>query len=87
MAIYVTDGMFDGTGPLACLSSFSVMPWIRSDKCSYLMSNIPMSFMSRIKVPNKSLSHELNNVLYYHSDKSFETNVHCYLSKEYLRNW
>ena len=61
IGMHVTDGRFDPTGPLACLSPFSVMPWIRSDKCSYLMSNIPMSLMSRIKVSNKSLSHELNN--------------------------
>ena len=37
--IHLTDGRFDQTGPLACLSPFSFMPWIRSDKCSYLMSN------------------------------------------------
>ena len=29
--MHVTDGWFDGTGPLACLSSFSVMLWIRSN--------------------------------------------------------
>ena len=29
--IHVTVGRFDGTGPLACLSPFSVMLWIRSN--------------------------------------------------------
>ena len=29
--INVTDGLFEGTGPLACLSPFSVKLWIRSD--------------------------------------------------------
>ena len=54
--------LFAWTGPLACLSPFSVKLWIRSDKCLDLRSVIPMSLVPRIKVPNKSLSHELNNV-------------------------
>ena len=29
--INVTDWWFNGTGPLACLSPFSVMLWIRSN--------------------------------------------------------
>ena len=29
--IYVMDGEFEGTRPLACLSLFSVMLWIRSN--------------------------------------------------------
>ena len=47
-SIYVRDWRFVGTGPLACLNPFSVMPWIRSDKCSNLRSDIPMFLMSRI---------------------------------------
>ena len=45
--MYVTDGMFEGTGPLACLSPFSVMLWIKSDKGSYLRPSSPMFLMSR----------------------------------------
>ena len=49
-----------------------------------------MLLMSRIKVPNKSLSYELNNVV-NGMDVTIltslnETNFHCYLSMEYLRN-
>ena len=65
------------TGPLACLSPFSVVPWIRSDKCPNLRSSIPMFLMSRIKVPNKSLSDLLNennkhfSVLHYYCSLTF----------------
>ena len=31
LSIHVTDGMFEGSGPLACLSLFSVKLWIRSN--------------------------------------------------------
>ena len=46
-SLNVTDGRFDGTGSLACLSPFSVMMWIRSnylfqsEACfSYLHANM-----------------------------------------------
>ena len=78
-------------GPVACLSPFSVIPWKRSDKGPKLRSYILMLLMSRIKVPNKSLSRELNNVVngmvVTILTSLNETNVHCYLSMEYLRNW
>ena len=57
----VTGGMFDRTGPLASILRYVV------DKvklfCSELRPVIPMS-ISRIKVPNKSLSYELNNIFF-----------------------
>ena len=60
----VTGGRFDRMGPLACLGPF---PVLLLDKvrfvCSHLRCSTSMS-MSEIKVPNKSLSHELNNVLF-----------------------
>ena len=58
LSINVTDGrLCASTGPLACLSPFSVIPWIRSDKCPNLRSASPMFRLSRIKVPNK-ISHK-----------------------------
>ena len=44
-----------------CLSLFPIWYWIRSDFCSDLMFLSPV-FVFKIKGPNKSLSHELNNV-------------------------
>ena len=49
-------GCFAWMRPLACLSPFSIIPWIRSDKGPKLRSDILMLLMSRIKVPNKSFS-------------------------------
>ena len=67
--IHVTGGRFDRTGPLACLSPFPICCWICVFRSEVLNSNS----LFEIKVPNKSLSHELNN--------------HCYLRMKYLRNW
>ena len=47
-SIHVTDGRFDGTGPLACLSPFSVMPWIRSNYLFRSEASYSNVFMSRI---------------------------------------
>ena len=52
--MYVTDVLVS-TGPPACLSPFSVIPWIRSDKSPNLKSEILLFILSRN-------SHELNNV-------------------------
>ena len=47
------DGRFDETGPLVCLSPFSIMLRIRSGKCSYLRSGIPMFLCPELKSPIK----------------------------------
>ena len=65
LSINVTGGRFDRMGPLACLIPFPVLYWIRSDMCSdQRFFNLQFLFMFKIKVPNKSLSKELNNVLF-----------------------
>ena len=61
--IYVTGGRFVRTGPLACLSTFPIWFWIRPDFCSCLWYFNQVNLF-KIKVPNKSLSQELNNVLF-----------------------
>ena len=61
--IYVTGGRLDRTGPLACLSPFPVKQLIRSDFLFRTEASI-FSFYVQIKVPNKSISPELNNVLF-----------------------
>ena len=61
--MYVTDGMFARNGT-TCVPKSVLRYVVEKVKlfCSELRSDIPMS-ISKTKVPDKSLSHELNNIL------------------------
>ena len=55
--MYVTDGRFDGTGPLAGLSPFSFMPWIRS---KYLFRS--EAWYSNVFIAGYEASREVANI-------------------------
>ena len=59
--IYVMGGMFNANRPTSVPKS---VPRLILDKVRLLFSS-EMFYSSQIKVSNKSLSHELNNVLFY----------------------
>ena len=53
LSISVTDGWFDGTGQLACLSPFSVLYWISSNYLFRTEACYPNVLCPELKSPIK----------------------------------
>ena len=71
--MYVTVGLLIWTGPLAYLSPFFVKLWIRSNLYVPIWGLLFQCFISRIEVPNKSLSHRLRVCTLYLSSLIYWT--------------